>query len=165
MLQSMAKRVQNPGARKFIESEIKAERSNLAAVAKRSRDAAAAEELRGLANEALQAGDAATHSALTAQAEKLAAPAAAEAEATHARAAAQQIIDAGNAPGAGQLARAVGAGMSRALATAGTQKGASNVLSTSAEAHGRAIGNGRPGQDRDSDVVGKRVSVTVSLGS
>src|SRR3546814_9847396 len=54
MLQSMAKRVQNPGARKFIESQIKAERSNLAAVAKRSRDAAAAEELRGLANEALQ---------------------------------------------------------------------------------------------------------------
>src|SRR3546814_3919164 len=50
MLQSMAKRVQNPGARKFIESQIKAERSNLAAVAKRSRDAAAAEELRGLEN-------------------------------------------------------------------------------------------------------------------
>src|SRR3546814_4036532 len=112
-LKSMAKRVQNPGARKFIESQIKAERSNLAAVAKRSRDAAAAEELRGLANEALQAGDAATHSALTAQAEKLAAPAAAEAEATHARAAAQQIIDAGNAPGAGPLARAVGAGIER----------------------------------------------------
>src|SRR3546814_8928101 len=113
MLQSMAKRVQNPGARKFIESQIKAERSNLAAVAKRSRDAAAAEELRGLANEALQAGDAATHSALTAQAEKLDAPAAAEAEATHARAAAQQVIDAGNAPGAGPLARAVGAGIER----------------------------------------------------
>src|SRR3546814_18653420 len=105
MLQSRAKRVQNPGARKFIESQIKAERSNLAAVAKRSRDAAAAEELRGLANEALQAGDAATQSALKAQAEKLAAPAAAEAEATHAPAAAQQIHDAGNATGTGTPAR------------------------------------------------------------
>src|SRR3546814_10350825 len=146
MLQSRAKRVQNPGARKFIESQIKAERSNLAAVAKRSRDAAAAEELRGLANEALQAGDAATHSALTAQAEKLAAPAAAEAEATHARAAAQQIIDAGNAPGAGPLARAVGAGMSSALATAGPQPGASNVLDTSDAAHGGALGIGENGR-------------------